>query len=85
MGLIPVRYKKPRRYVPSLIGPQIPRTDLLSVPTSIVIVRVSIHNLPVTQFHSFAIDPNYGKSKPKPRVSTSKKPKITIDWDNLRE
>lgn len=86
MGLIPVRYKKPRRYVPPLIGPQIPRTDLLTVATKVNVVTVKLGSLPGIQFYSFAIDNGYGIQKSAPRSKKStKKNKLVIDWDNLKE
>lgn len=81
MALIPVRLKAPTRFKPGLVGPQIPRTDVLTVATSIQVIRVK---LPGIQFQAFAIDPRYGQGKRKPRVPKVKVAKQVIDWDNLR-
>ena len=79
--LIPVRLKAPKRYKPGLVGPQIPRTDILTVATSIKVVTLKV---PGIQFHAFAIDSNYGKSKRKPKDKPIKLKASKIDWDNLR-
>lgn len=79
--LIPVRLKAPKRFKPGLVGPQIPRTDILTVATSIKVVTLKV---PGVQFHAFAIDPKYGTGKWKPKESRPKPKKLVIDWDNLR-
>ncbi len=79
--LIPVRLKAPKRYKPGLVGPQIPRTDILTVATSITVVTLKV---PGVQFHAFAIDPKYGKGKQRPKDKPVKLKQSKIDWDNLR-
>ena len=82
--LIPVRLKAPKRFKPGLVGPQIPRTDILTVATSITVVTLKV---PGIQFHAFAIDSNYGKGqglKQRPKDKPIKLKASRIDWDNLR-
>ena len=80
MGIRSNKWPKPRLFRPGLVGPQIPRTDILTVATRVLVVR---DKLPGIQYQAFMIDPNYGKSKGKPRKHKSKPVKLVIDWDNL--